>query len=141
MSNDNTCTIIGRLSRDPEIRYLTNGTAVCSFGLAWSPRTKNKDTGEWEDGDPSFYNCTAWRQLGENVAASFSKGDRVIVIGPVSVRPWEDRDGNKRTSVEIDVQECGPSVRFQPATSERQERSSGTTSRQSSPYEGEEPPF
>lgn len=145
MSHDNTCTIIGRLSRDPELRFSASGTAVCSFGIAWNPRRKNAQTGEWEDGDTSFFNCTAWRQLGENIAASLVKGNRVIVTGTVSVRQWDDKDGNKRTSVEIDVEDCGPALRWDQASVERAERStSGRGSgggRAPDPVYGDEPPF
>lgn len=139
MSQDNTCTIIGRLARDPELRYTQGGHAVCSFGLAWSPRVKNKQTGEWEDGETSWFQCTAWRTLAENIAASLSKGNRVIVTGSVSVRQWDDKDGNKRTSVEIDVEDCGPALRWDQAAVERTERSGGGGGRAADPIYGDEP--
>lgn len=141
--SDNFIQIVGRLSRDPELRFSQSGVAICSFGLAWSPRKKNAQTGEWEDGDTSWFNCTAWRQLAEHVAASFTKGNRVIVTGSISVRQWEDKDGNKRTSVEIDVQDCGPSLRFDTATVEKAERStSGSgSSRSGDPIYGDSEPF
>lgn len=143
MSNDNTCTIIGRLSRDPELRFSPSGVAVCSFGLAWSPRKKNAQTGEWEDGETSWFNCTAWRTLGENIAASLTKGARVIVTGTVSVRQWEDKDGNKRTSVEIDVEDCGPVFPWDQAEVVRAERSTsgGGGGRKADPIYGEGEPF
>lgn len=144
MSNDNTCTIIGRLSRDPELRFTQGGHAVCSFGLAWAPRRKN-DKGEWEDGETSWFNCTAWRTLGENIAASLTKGARVIVTGTVSVRQWEDKDGNKRTSVEIDVEDCGPALRWDQAEVVKAERSTssggGGGGRKADPIYGDEEPF
>lgn len=126
MSQDNFVQIIGRLTRDPQLRYSQGGIAIASFGLAWAPRRKNKDTGEWEDGETSFFNCTAWRQLGENVAASLVKGDRVMVTGSISIRPWEDKDGKTRTSVEIDVEDCGPMLKWSQASVERAERSTST---------------
>ena len=124
MANDNFVQIIGNVTRDPELRFTTGGTAVCSFGIAWTPRRRNPQTGEWEDGDTSFFNCSAWRDLGENIAASISKGTRVVVTGSVRSRDWEDRDGNKRTSIEIDVDDCAPSLRWAQAQIDRTSRSS-----------------
>ncbi len=124
MANDNFVQIIGNVTRDPELRFTTSGVAVCSFGIAWTPRRRNAN-GEWEDGETSFFNCSAWRDLGENIAASIGKGNRVVVTGSVRSRDWEDRDGNKRTSIEIDVDECSPSLRWAQAKIERTERSSG----------------
>ena len=125
MANDNFVQIIGNVTRDPELRFTTGGAAVCSFGVAWTPRRRNPQTGEWEDGDTSFFNCTAWRDLGENIAATISKGTRVVVTGSVKARDWEDRDGNKRTSIEIDVDDCAPSLRWAQAQIERTSRQSG----------------
>ena len=124
MANDNFVQIIGNVTRDPELRFTTGGTAVCSFGIAWTPRRRNAN-GDWEDGETSFFNCSAWRDLGENIAASISKGNRVVVTGSVRARDWEDRDGNKRTSIEIDVDECAPSLRWAQAQIERTSRSGG----------------
>ena len=124
MANDNFVQIIGNVTRDPELRFTTSGAAVCSFGIAWTPRRRNAN-GEWEDGETSFFNCSAWRDLGENIAASINKGNRVVVTGSVRSRDWEDRDGNRRTSIEIDVDECSPSLRWAQARSERTERSGG----------------
>src|SRR5690606_36520661 len=89
-----------------------------------TPRRRNAN-GDWEDGETSFFNCSAWRDLGENIAASISKGNRVVVTGSVRARDWEDRDGNKRTSIEIDVDECAPSLRWAQAQIERTSRSGG----------------
>jgi single-strand DNA-binding protein len=125
MATDNYVQIIGNVTRDPELRFTTSGAAVCSFGIAWTPRRRNAN-GEWEDGDTSFFNCSAWRDLAENIAASISKGNRVVVTGSVRARDWEDRDGNKRTSIEIDVDECCPSLRWAQAKIERTERSGGS---------------
>ena len=99
MSNDNFVQIIGNVTRDPELRFTPTGVAVCSFGIAWTPRRKT-DNG-WEDGESSFFNCSAWRDLGENIAASIAKGNRVVVSGSVRSRDWDDRDGNKRYAFEI----------------------------------------
>ncbi|MGA1439348.1 MAG: single-stranded DNA-binding protein [Ilumatobacteraceae bacterium] len=124
MASDNFVQIIGNVTRDPELRFTTGGTAVCSFGIAYTPRKRNAN-GEWEDGDTSYFNCSAWRDLGENIAASISKGMRVVVTGSVRARDWEDRDGNKRTSIEIDVDDCAPSLRWAQAQVERTQRSGG----------------
>lgn len=156
MATDNYIQIIGNVTRDPELRFTTSGAAVCSFGIAWTPRRRNPN-GEWEDGDTSFFNCSAWRDLGENIAASITKGTRVVVTGSVRSRDWEDRDGNKRTSIEIDVDECSPSLRWAQARIERTERSSGgggssgggsgggsaaaPAARPSDPVYGDEEPF
>jgi single-strand DNA-binding protein len=124
MASDNFVQIIGNVTRDPELRFTTGGTAVCSFSIAYTPRKRNA-SGEWEDGDTSYFNCSAWRELGENIAASISKGMRVVVTGSVRARDWEDRDGNKRTSIEIDVDDCAPSLRWAQAQVERMSRSGG----------------
>ncbi len=124
MANDNYVQIIGNVTRDPELRFTNAGIAVCSFGIAWTPRRRDAN-GNWEDGETTFFNCSAWRDLGENIAASISKGNRVLVTGSVRARDWEDRDGNKRTSVEIDVDECAPSLRWATAQIERTQRTGG----------------
>lgn len=123
MANDNFVQIIGNVTRDPELRFTTGGAAVCSFGVAWTPRRRNPQTGEWENGDTTYFNCSAWRDLAENIAASITKGSRVVVTGSVKARDWEDRDGNKRTSIEIDVEDCAPSLRWAQAQIERTQRS------------------
>ena len=126
MATDNFVQIIGNVTRDPELRYTTGGAAVCSFGIAYTPRRRNAN-GDWEDGETSFFNCSAWRDLGENIAASISKGMRVVVTGSVRSRDWEDRDGNKRTSIEIDVDDCAPSLRWAQAQIERTSRGGGSS--------------
>lgn len=138
---DNFVQIVGTLTRDPELRFLGNGTAVCSFGVAWNPRKKVDD--KWEDGPTTFFNCSCWRDMAESVASSLQKGDRVIVTGQVSAREWEDRDGNKRTSVEIQVDECSPSLRWATASVNKTEREK-PSSRNNAPdpiYGDEEEPF
>jgi single-strand DNA-binding protein len=124
MATDNFVQIIGNVTRDPELRYTTGGAAVCSFGIAYTPRRRNAN-GDWEDGETSFFNCSAWRDLGENIAATITKGSRVVVTGSVRSRDWEDRDGNKRTSIEIGVDDCAPSLRWAQARIERTSRSGG----------------
>lgn len=120
--NGNFVQIIGTVGQDPELRFTTGGHAVCSFSVAWTPRKRDAQTGEWSDGDTSWFRCNAWRDLGENIAASITKGTRVVVTGSVKERDWEDRDGNKRTSIEIEVDDCAPSLRWAQAQIERTAR-------------------
>jgi single-strand DNA-binding protein len=117
MSSDNFVQIVGTLGGDPTLRFTTGGIAVCSFSVAWSPRKKT-DTG-WEDGDTSWFRCTVWREMAENVASSLAKGMRVVVTGQVHIREWEDQEGNKRTSTEIQVDEVSPSLRWATSTVEK----------------------
>jgi single-strand DNA-binding protein len=116
---DNTTTVVGNVTRDPELRYTTGGRGVASFGLACSRRYQQN--GEWQE-QTSFLNVTAWGTLGENVAASITKGTRVVVFGRLEQRSWDDKDGNKRSVVEIVADEIGPSLRWAQATVERTER-------------------
>lgn len=124
MANDNFVQIVGTLGGDPELRYTPAGHAVCSFSVAWSPRKKT-DTG-WVDGETSWFRCSVWRDHAENAAASLAKGMRVVVTGQVHVREWEDRDGGKRTSVEIQVDEVSPSLRWAQAQVDKTEREKPT---------------
>ena len=110
MAFDNTVTIIGNVTRDPELRYLTSGTALASFGVAWNNRYKNAAGEQIED--TSFFDVTCWRDLADNVSESISKGDRVIVYGKLEQRSWETQDGEKRSKVEIVADEVAPSLRW-----------------------------
>lgn len=145
MSNaENTVVVVGNLTRDPELRYTTGGTAVCNISVAQTPRVK-KDNG-WEDGDTSFFDCSIWREYGENVAASLVKGQRVVVIGRMKQRFWEDDSGKKRSSWEVEVDECTPSLKWGTATFDRAERSSGRSGgggrpEPTEPVYGDEEPF
>jgi single-strand DNA-binding protein len=125
MALGNNLTLVGTLGGDPELRFTTGGIAVASFSVAWNDRKKNAQTGNWEDGETSWFRCTCWRDMAENVAATLTKGTRVVVTGAVKTREWEDRDGNKRLSVEIDVDEVAPSLRWAQAHVEKTERTSG----------------
>lgn len=111
MANNTPITIIGNLGSDPELRFTPSGLAVINFSVAVTPRVRTAD-GEWEDGDPAWFRCTAWRDMAENIAASFGKGDRVIVHGDLVQRVWQDNDGNDHVSVEVNVEECGHTLRF-----------------------------
>lgn len=112
MANEPIVTIVGNLTADPELRYVSNGVAVASFSLASTPRQKNAQTGQWEDGEAMFVRCSAWREYAENAAESLAKGMRVIVTGRMTVRSYEANTGEKRQSIELQVDEIGPSLRY-----------------------------
>ena len=112
MAGDTVLTIVGNLTADPELRYLPSGVAVASFTVASTPRTLDRHSGEWRDGEPLFLRCRLWRQPAENVAESLTKGARVIVQGRLKQRSFETREGEKRTVIELDVDEVGPSLRY-----------------------------
>lgn len=109
-------TLIGNLTADPELRFTPSGKAVANFTVANTPRTFDKQRGEYVDGEPMFLRCSAWKQLAENVAETLAKGNRVIVQGKLKSRSFEDKEGNKRTVFEVDVLEVGPSLKFATAT-------------------------
>lgn len=125
MSGETPITVIGNLTADPELRFTPNGVPVANFTVASTPRTFDRQTNEWRDGEAMFLNCSVWRQFAENVAESLSKGMRVIVNGNLKARSYEDRDGNRRTSFEIDVAEVGPSLRYASAKVARNQSSGG----------------
>lgn len=125
MAGEPNITVIGNLTDDPELRFTPSGAAVANFTVASTPRTLNRQTNEWEDGEAMFLRCSVWRQAAENVAESLQKGARVIVQGRMRARTWETREGDKRTSFEIDVDEIGPSLRWATAKVARAGRSSG----------------
>ncbi len=125
MAGETVITVVGNLTDDPELRFTPSGAAVANFTVASTPRTLNKQTNEWEDGEAMFLRCSIWRQAAENVAESLQKGARVLIQGRMRARSWEDREGNKRTNFEIDVDEIGPSLRFATAKVVRAGRSSG----------------
>src|SRR5690625_2673914 len=110
MSKDTTLTIVGNLTADPELRFTPSGTAVASFTVASTPRRYDRQAGEFRDGDTLFMRCAAWRETAENVAESLEKGMRVIVTGRLVQRSFETREGEKRTVVELQVDEVGPSL-------------------------------
>ena len=112
MANETITTIVGNLTADPELRFTPNGVAVANFTVASTPRTFDRQSGEWRDGDALFMRCTAWRDPAEHVAESLTRGDRVVVQGRLRQRSFETRDGDKRTVVELDVDDVGPSLRY-----------------------------
>ena len=125
MSGETPITVVGNITSDPELRFTSNGTPVANFTVASTPRRFDKQANEWVDGEPMFLTCSVWRQFAENVAESLVKGMRVIVQGNLKARSYEDRDGNRRTSYEIDVTEVGPSLRFVTAQVARSQQSGG----------------
>jgi single-strand DNA-binding protein len=112
MAGDTTITIIGNLTADPELRFTPAGNAVANFTVASTPRTFNRATSEWEDGEALFMRCTIWKQAAENVAESLTRGARVVVHGRLKQRSFTTKEGEKRTVVELDVDEIGPSLRY-----------------------------
>ncbi|MFD8516517.1 single-stranded DNA-binding protein [Streptomyces antimycoticus] len=111
MAGETVITVVGNLVEDPELRFTPQGAAVAKFRVASTPRTFDKQTSEWKDGESLFLACSVWRQAAENVAESLTKGMRVIVQGRLKQRSYEDREGVKRTVYELDVDEVGPSLR------------------------------
>lgn len=124
MSNEPTLTVIGNLTDAPELRFLASGVAVASFTIASTPRTFDKATNEWKDGETLFMRCSIWREAAENVAESLTRGTRVIVTGRLKSRSY-DKDGEKRTVIELDVDEVGPSLRYARANVRKAERDKG----------------
>jgi single-strand DNA-binding protein len=112
MAGETTITITGNLTEDPSLRFTPSGAAVANFTVAATPRTLDKQTGEWKDGDPLFMRCSIWRQAAENVAESLTRGARVIVTGRLVQRSYETKEGEKRTVVELQVDEIGPSLKY-----------------------------
>ena len=119
---DNTVTLVGNLTRDPELRFTTGGRGVASFGLAVSRRYQQN--GEWQE-QTSYFNIVAWGQMGENAAATLTKGMRVVVTGRLEQREYTTREGDKRTAIEINADEIGPSLRWATAQVERTPRVGG----------------
>jgi len=119
---DNSITLVGNLTRDPELRFTTGGRGVASFGIAVGRRYQVN--GEWQE-QTSYFNIVAWGQLGENAAASLTKGMRVVVSGRLEQREYQNREGEKRTAIEINADEVGPSLRWATASIERNPRSEG----------------
>jgi single-strand DNA-binding protein len=124
MANENQVVIVGNLTDDPELRYTPAGAAVANFRVAVNRRTKD-ESGQWKDGETSFFRVNAWRSLAENVAESLTRGSRVVVTGRLRSRTWENPEGETRSAVEIEADEIGPSLRWATAKVEKTQRSSG----------------
>ncbi|MBP2436962.1 single-stranded DNA-binding protein [Microbacterium amylolyticum] len=112
MAGETVITVVGNLTADPELRYTQSGVPVANFTIASTPRTLDRASGEWKDGDALFLRASVWRDFAEHVAGSLTKGMRVIAQGNLRQRDYQDREGNRRTSFELDVQEIGPSLRY-----------------------------
>ena len=125
MAGETVITVVGNLVEDPELRFTPSGAAVAAFRIASTPSRFNKDTSKWEDGESLFLRCSVWRQAAENVAESLQRGMRVIVQGRLKQREWETKEGEKRTSYEIDVDEVGPSLKFATAKVVKTQRGGG----------------
>src|ERR687883_219810 len=125
MAGETPITVIGNLTADPELRFTPSGAAVANFTVASTPRTFDRQTNEWKDGESMFLNCSVWRQAAENAAESLVRGMRVIVSGRLKARSYETREGEKRTVFEIDVDEVGPSLRYATAKVTKASRGGG----------------
>ncbi len=125
MAGETVITVVGNLTDDPELRFTPSGAAVASFTVASTPRTFDRTSNEWKDGDALFLRCSIWRQAAENVAESLTKGMRVVVQGRLKQRSYETREGEKRTVVELDVEEIGPSLKYATAKVTKASRGTG----------------
>nr|NLI51048.1 single-stranded DNA-binding protein [Propionibacterium sp.] len=125
MAGETIITLVGNLTADPELRFTPAGAPVANFTVASTPRTFDRQTNEWRDGDAMFLNCSVWRQAAENVAESLTKGMRVIVQGRLKSRSFETREGERRTVFEVDVDEVGPSLKYASARVQKNAGGSG----------------
>jgi single-strand DNA-binding protein len=145
--SENAVTLVGNLTEDPELRYTAQGAAVANFRIAVSKRIRDAQTNEWKDGETSFFRINVWRQLAENVAESLTRGTRVVVTGTLRMRQWETQEGEKRSVVEIEATDVGPSLKFATAKPEKANRSGGAASQgagsdwNAEPQVAEEVPF
>jgi single-strand DNA-binding protein len=112
MAGETIITVVGNLTADPELRYTQSGLAVANFTIASTPRTFDKASNDYKDGDPLFLRASCWREFAEHVAGSLTKGTRVVATGRLKQRSYDDREGNKRTAIELEVDEIGPSLRY-----------------------------
>ncbi len=125
MAGETVITVVGNLTADPELRFTPSGAAVANFTVASTPRTLDRQSGEWRDGEALFLRCNIWRQAAENVAETLTRGTRVIVSGRLRQRSFETREGEKRTVVELEVDEVGPSLRYATAKVNKVSRGNG----------------
>jgi single-strand DNA-binding protein len=125
MAGETVITVVGNLTADPELRFTPSGAAVANFTVAATPRTFDRQSGEWKDGEALFMRCNVWRQAAENVAETLTRGMRVMVSGRLKQRSFETREGEKRTVVELEVDEVGPSLKYATAKVNKVSRSGG----------------
>lgn len=133
MAGETIITVVGNLTNDPELRFTPGGDAVANFTIASTPRTFDKKTNDWKDGETLFLRCSVWREAAENVAESLTKGTRVVAQGALKSRSYETKEGEKRTVTEFDVHEVGPSLRYASAKVTRTQRGNGGNAQQSTP--------
>jgi single-strand DNA-binding protein len=126
MAGETVITVVGNLTADPELRFTPSGAAVANFTVASTPRTFDRQSGEWKDGEALFLRCNIWRQAAENVAETLTRGARVVVQGRLRQRSFETREGEKRTVVEMEVDEVGPSLRYATAKVNKVSRGGGS---------------
>jgi single-strand DNA-binding protein len=124
-AGDTTITVVGNLTADPELRFTQSGAAVANFTVASTPRVLDRQTNEWKDGEALFMRCSIWRQAAENVAESLTRGARVVVTGRLKQRSYETQQGEKRTVIELEVDEVGPSLRYATAKVNKVSRGGG----------------
>jgi single-strand DNA-binding protein len=127
MAGDTTITLVGNLTDDPDLRFTPSGAAVANFTVASTPRFFDKQTNEWKDSEALFLRCSIWRQAAENVAETLQRGARVIVTGRLKQRSYETREGEKRTTFEVEVEEIGPSLKYATAKVTKTSRSGGSS--------------
>ena len=125
MAGETVITVVGNLTADPELRFTPSGAAVANFTVASTPRTFDRQSQEWKDGEALFLRCNVWRQVAENVAESLTRGSRVIVSGRLKQRSFDTKEGEKRTVIELEVDEIGPSLRYATAKVTRASRGEG----------------
>jgi single-strand DNA-binding protein len=125
MAGETIITVVGNLTADPELRYTQNGLAVANFTIASTPRTFDRAANEWKDGEALFLRASVWRDFAEHVAGSLTKGSRVIATGRLKQRSYETKEGERRTSIELEIDEIGPSLRYATASVTRAQSSGG----------------
>ncbi|MFF1608004.1 single-stranded DNA-binding protein [Amycolatopsis sp. NPDC058278] len=125
MAGETTVTVVGNLTSDPELRFTPAGSAVANFTVASTPRVFDRESGAWRDGDALFLRCSLWREHAENVAESLVRGTRVVVHGRLRQRSYDTKEGEKRTVVELEVEEIGPSLRYATAKVTKVSRATG----------------
>ncbi|MGH3608506.1 MAG: single-stranded DNA-binding protein [Pseudonocardiaceae bacterium] len=140
--NETTLTITGNLAADPELRFTPSGAAVINFTVISTPRRFDRASNEWSDGEPISMRCNLWRQPAEHAAESLTRGSRVIVTGRLRSRQWETREGDKRVSLELEVDDIGASLKFAIVTISKAARTNGNHDVPADrPLDGDEPPF
>ncbi|KQM38402.1 single-stranded DNA-binding protein [Microbacterium sp. Leaf203] len=139
MAGETVITVVGNLTADPELRFTQNGLPVANFTIASTPRSFDRQANEWKDGEPLFLRASVWREFAEHVAGSLVKGSRVIATGRLKQRTYQDREGNNRTAIELEVDEIGPSLRYATATVTRAASTGRQQPTQSTEWDSRQP--